>query len=1301
MLGARIKNFCWYAVRPVGLVLVWLVLVGGVLALNDPGHDTLYVLKVGDSNVSGSINLTGGVTTQLLKVATVVQGDFLDLWVNGSINPISSRPAIQATANDLYIDSNGDLHIATLGGTTGIVQMGDPVTNRITLNVSGTILQSNVKVCLANGTNCIGGNNTGNISSLQQGSGITVSGGNGPVATIGTNATTCSAGQFSYWSGSAWLCAAPTGISSAGGWTNTSTQVSLSNSANNVSATTLFVDNTNGRVGIGTTAPTQQLDVNGSINITSNLTATFVQFTNKAFGSLLDIVANGTDLGASPPVPRIQGVSGNALFIDAPGNLYLNRYGGTTGIVQVGDPTTSAITLNVSGTILQSNVKLCLANGTNCVNGNNTGNVSSVTNGNGITVTNPNGPTVTVSTNAATCTGGQFSYWTGSAWQCAAPTGISSAGGWTNTSTVTSTGLDVNIGSGTLYVNSTSGTVGIATAAVSNVGLNVVPTYTGTSASWYGGQIALGLNSTANNAYSQAGFIGSVWVNPGSSMNYTGALYGIKYIFGTQGTGTIRQAVVINSQGRVYSGTVTSLSMFEGFLNSNAGTITNTYGLYLGGLTAGTQTNQPYAIYSSDSNARSYFAGNIGINNTAPASTLDVVGNASISGALYAGGSQACTSANGLCGSGGANVSGSGTQNYVTKWSNTTSLTNSVLYDDGTNIGVGTATLTQKLTVAGGANFSGTVYASNISSNSPLQLQTQGTTRIYVNDTNGNVGINNTSPASALDVAGTITASTQFTGPGTGLTGTASSLSIGGNAATASNLATGTYTYGSGSIIVNSNNSALLNGQASTYYLDTSGTAQTKTGNLQAATITASTQFTGAGTGLTGTASSLSIGGNAATATTAANIAGGSAGAIPFQTATGTTSFDASNLVWDNTNKRLGIGTTTPLTALEVTGDGAILANGTYGSGWTEPGLGAGTRLLWYPYKAAFRAGFVDGTQWNDANIGSYSIAMGYDTSASGYYSTAMGYGTNASGQSSTAMGRSTTASGVYSTAMGYGTNARNSFSTAMGYSTTASSYYSTAMGYGTNASGQSSTAMGYENVATGSASTAMGYITIASGDYSTAMGASMIASGVASTAMGYGTTASGYTSTAMGYNTIANGSYSTAMGRSTTANAYESVAIGRYNVGGGTATSWVATDPLFEIGIGTGQFATANALTVLKNGNVGIGTATPSVMLEVNGSVKVDGDLNISGSGNELFVANGTNGCMGRATLSGSTGTVTVSTTCVSGNSNIFLTTQVPGTAPGFLYISARTPGTNFTISSGSGTDNSTVAWLIVDPTT
>jgi hypothetical protein len=61
-----------------------------------------------------------------------------------------------------------------------------------------------------------------------------------------------------------------------------------------------------------------------------------------------------------------------------------------------------------------------------------------------------------------------------------------------------------------------------------------------------------------------------------------------------------------------------------------------------------------------------------------------------------------------------------------------------------------------------------------------------------------------------------------------------------------------------------------------------------------------STSFSGAGTGLTGTASSLSIGGNAATATsatsatTATNLAGGANGSVPYQTGAGATTFLAA-----------------------------------------------------------------------------------------------------------------------------------------------------------------------------------------------------------------------------------------------------------------------------------------------------------------------------------------------------------------------------------------------------------------------
>lgn len=54
-------------------------------------------------------------------------------------------------------------------------------------------------------------------------------------------------------------------------------------------------------------------------------------------------------------------------------------------------------------------------------------------------------------------------------------------------------------------------------------------------------------------------------------------------------------------------------------------------------------------------------------------------------------------------------ISGSGTANYVTKFTGSTAIGNSVIYDNGTNVGIGTTTLTDKLhvwgtAVAGGAS---------------------------------------------------------------------------------------------------------------------------------------------------------------------------------------------------------------------------------------------------------------------------------------------------------------------------------------------------------------------------------------------------------------------------------------------------------------------------------------------------------------------------------------------------------------------------------------------------------------------
>jgi len=167
---------------------------------------------------------------------------------------------------------------------------------------------------------------------------------------------------------------------------------------------------------------------------------------------------------------------------------------------------------------------------------------------------------------------------------------------------------------------------------------------------------------------------------------------------------------------------------------------------------------------------------------------------------------------------------------------------------------------------------------------------------------------------------------------------------------------------------------------------------------------------------------------------------------------------------------------------------------------------------------------------------------------------------------------------------------------------------YSFASGVNNTASGTNSTAMGSDAIASGRSSIAIGGIVEASGFASIAMGFNNVASGGGSTAIGSDIEASGNYSTAIGVATLASGNASTATGFQTKSESFASFATGKCNIGGGSPTSWVATDPIFEIGIGADNINRANAVTVLKNGNLGIGTHIPDESLHVAGNARLDG---------------------------------------------------------------------------------------------
>ncbi|MBL0358124.1 MAG: hypothetical protein IPP72_15210 [Chitinophagaceae bacterium] len=160
---------------------------------------------------------------------------------------------------------------------------------------------------------------------------------------------------------------------------------------------------------------------------------------------------------------------------------------------------------------------------------------------------------------------------------------------------------------------------------------------------------------------------------------------------------------------------------------------------------------------------------------------------------------------------------------------------------------------------------------------------------------------------------------------------------------------------------------------------------------------------------------------------------------------------------------RIGIGTNTPLARLHVADSNVLLsANGPATAAYLPvPVDGPGRRMMWYVDKAAFRTGYVDGSNWSQDSIGFYSIAGGFDCKASGTGSVALGYSVIADGSSSVAMGDHCIASAAGGFSLGQENQARATNAVALGESNIASGTNSFVMGQNNRAKGFASIAVG------------------------------------------------------------------------------------------------------------------------------------------------------------------------------------------------------------------------------------------------
>ena len=248
--------------------------------------------------------------------------------------------------------------------------------------------------------------------------------------------------------------------------------------------------------------------------------------------------------------------------------------------------------------------------------------------------------------------------------------------------------------------------------------------------------------------------------------------------------------------------------------------------------------------------------------------------------------------------------------------------------------------------------------------------------------------------------------------------------------------------------------------------------------------------------------------------------------------------------------------------------NGIVLGKGALGSGNDLPTQDSGALLIWYPKKAAFRAGYNTGA-WQDAYIGKHSIAMGFESSARAYASVALGQSSTAAADGSAAIGNLNYAGGINAAAMGNNctANAPNSIAIGDGASTHLGADGSMAMGSSTYVSGIYGTAMGRLSQALGNTSTAMGYNTYANGDFSTSMGSNCTAGRPYSFVAGDSANTSGTNSYAMGTNIFSSGTYSFALGNNIFSSGNNSFTFGT-NVNANGANSFAL-----------GNYATTNYL--------------------------------------------------------------------------------------------------------------------------